>query len=859
MDNYQKLYITRLEQWKERLEYSLFTQSLPLPAKVSTVFTVDKILSFSKKDTLRYRPISIGDTWGKTWQLALFHIKFVPDAKWQDFPLLAYIDIGGEGLIYDRQGNPIQAITNGSVFNVDPFKRGYVHLTKYKKNKEIELWIEATASGLFGIDKPNDPYLEDTQMHGTYEAKIRKMEYTIFDKKLWDFICDVDVLVSLLRGLDDTSVRKARLLELLMEAAAVYADKKENLSKAKKITDALLRNKAEPSALIALSVGHAHIDTAWLWANSETKRKCVRTFSSQLELLDRYPDYIFGASSAQHYVYIKEQVPSMYKRIQQYVKEGRWELQGGMWIEADCNIPSGESHIRQFLYGKNFFMDEFGIDVTILWLPDVFGYSANLPQIMKGCGVDAFLTQKLSWSQFNTFPHHSFHWQGIDGTSVLTHFPPEDTYNSILSPDGSNVSEGMIGAQKAFIEKGKIDEFLVLYGVGDGGGGPTDEMIERGRRMANLEGVPKVQFATSKALFSKLHKQSALLNTWVGELYLEYHRGTLTTQAKVKYYNRKLEYALQSIEKIACMGTLSSYPQKELDRWWKTLLLNQFHDIIPGSSIHKVYEETHKQYKEMDIAIKKESKKILSSYTKKNPNALTVFNNHSYNSRILFELPKSWEQYTLVDTEGNEIPSQGTIACLTMKQHQISTLFKSKRKKTLTQMQKSLVLENTKIRYRFDNKGRLINIYDKEHTKIVLAGIGNVFTLYEDRPHIYDAWDIDQYYENCIQQRPEAEQVILEENGPVYSSISFVYNFNHSLLQQRVVLYKHSKRLDFITEVEWKERHSMLRVHFPVSIYNSVASYDIQYGYIHRPTHRNTSWDKARFECMPINMQIFQT
>ena len=399
-------------------------------------------------------------------------------------------------------------------------------------------------------------------------------------------------------------------------------------------------------------VGHAHIDVGWLWPVAESIRKAARTFSTQLANMERYPDYIFGASQAELYMMIKENYPVLYERIREKVKEGRWEIQGGMWVEADCNLISGESMIRQFLYGKNFFMDEFGYEVRNLWIPDVFGYSASMPQIIKKCGCDYFLTQKISWSRINKFPHNTFRWRGIDGTEVLTHFPPENTYNALCTP------LQRVEAENRLKENAYLDEFMSLFGIGDGGAGPSEEHLERNERMRNWDGCPKVRYGTAAGFFERLSAHESKLPYWDGELYLEMHRGTLTTQAATKRGNRYCEQALAALEFFASCADIKDYPVKMIAESYRNLLRNQFHDILPGSSIKKVYDRTEKEYAETLVNCKKEMEKIAARLFETAPDCCTIVNTLSVPWSGILTLPEIWQGYEVIGAEacnGKEI------------------------------------------------------------------------------------------------------------------------------------------------------------------------------------------------------------
>jgi len=603
------------------------------------------------------------------------------------------------------------------------------------------------AIGYLGINLPFDPKPSSPDQYGEFKSTVNDVTFGIFNEELWQLWLDIEVLNGLVKNLPRKSVRRSRIIRNVNIAIDAFKDDSCNANVSRNILKKELEKSASESDLSVLAVGHAHIDTAWLWPVSETKRKIARSFSNQITLLEKYPDYIFGASQPQHYVFAKEHYPEIFEKIKKFVKEGRWELQGGMWVEADNNLISGESLVRQIIHGKNYFMDEFGFDVKNLWLPDVFGYTASLPQILKKSGIDYFLTQKISWNQINEFPHNTFYWRGIDGSEVLSHFPPENNYNSFLNPDY------LIPGRDNFKEKDFIDEFISLFGVGDGGGGPKSESIEFGRRMTDLEGVPKVRFGRADSFFEDLNKQSSDLPVWDGELYLELHRGTLTSQALVKKLNRKLELKLRELEILFSCLPLENYPSQELNNIWKKVLINQFHDIIPGSSIPTTYQNTHREYEESLEYCNKLVGDAASLLFEQSENSITLFNTLSYKYSGVINLPKNWAG-GVKDSEKNIINVQEEngqlIADVIVEPLSFITLYKSGKFENRVITNPDLILENEKVLYEFDTDGRIIKAMDKDLDINILAenGIGNLLSLYDDHPLEWDAWDVDIYYEN---------------------------------------------------------------------------------------------------------------
>ena len=835
--------VSRIEQWNNRLKDNFVEDRTTLTSKYAWS---KNAVPFSEKNKLKYKPITKGKSWGKEWDSAWFCLNGHIKKEWRGKKIIADLDFSGEGLVYDPKGKEIQGITNASIWDQN-FVRTRVLIPKTCiKNNEVEIWVETAANSLFGIFVDVDPEQDNPKRHGTFDAKVQTIDIGIFREDIWHLYLDVRILLGLIEKLEKDSTQRLRIINSLNKAVIAFKDDKKDANSSRNILSAELNKRASSSELKVAAVGHAHIDTGWLWPVKETIRKCARTFTTQLDLIERYPDYVFGASMPQHYQFMKDFYPSIFKRIKAAVKKGQWELQGGMWVEADCNLISGESMVRQLLYGKIFFKKEFGVDVDNLWLPDVFGYSAALPQILKQAEIDYFLTQKISWNQFNDFPHQTFNWRGIDGTEILTHFPPENTYNSELD------TKFLMPAQKTFKEKDKLNEFMSLFGVGDGGGGPKPENIELGKRLKNLEGAPKVSFDHAKNFFRRLNRKKNQLETWVGELYLELHRGTLTTHGLVKKQNRKLENKLKAVEFLWSNCDLKSYPHNDLDEAWKKLMINQFHDIIPGSSINLVYKNTHKEYEGIHKTCDKLLNKSASILFKKDKNSFTIVNSLSYPFKGVVKIPYKYKGYQIISDDKISLATQQVnkdIVCFVdLEPFSFKTFSKGQKEKSKTVNHSSLVLENNYVKYEFHKDGTLKSAYDKELKLNFLGSNGNVLSLYEDRPLNWDAWDIDFYYKDSLLETSKVERIEKVRAGVVNSSLNISYTIGNSTIKQHISLSNHSKRLDFNTSVDWKEKHKMLRVHFPTTITNEQATFDIQYGHVKRNTHKNTSWDKAKFE-----------
>ncbi|MBR2632473.1 MAG: alpha-mannosidase [Lentisphaeria bacterium] len=825
------------EKFLERLDNNFLFDKHELEAVC--YHTVEPV-PFEKRCSGVEMHVKQGDFYAKRWENAWFHFTCDVKPEWVGKPVWVRLNLGAEVLIFDNSGVPVFGLTTHSIYNPYYKKEYYQVLPCAESGSKIDFWCEAAANGMFGEDE-TDP-----------DGLCRNMQIGVFDEEMFQLFADVNVLFSLFESYEKPCARKKQIASALARAEAVFADDPANASAARAILKKQLEFKATDSELTATTIGHAHIDVGWLWAVRESIRKAARTFSSQIANIEKYPEFIFGASQPQLYAFVKEHYPELFEKIRAQVKAGRWECQGGMWVEADCNITSGESMIRQFIHGKNFFMDEFGVDVKNLWIPDVFGYSAAMPQIIKKCGCDYFLTQKISWNQFNKFPYNTFMWQGIDGTKVLTHFPPEDTYNSSADP------KGLIKARDNFNEADIIPEFMTLAGIGDGGGGPAMRYIENTRRCADLEGVPKVKFGTAAAFFERIKEYIPRLPAWVGELYLELHRGTLTTQSRTKRGNRKCEQLLAATEFIYSSLPTEKYPAAVLDKMWKTLLCNQFHDIIPGSSVRQVYTVTEKEYADI---IEKCSKLIREAGEMFNacPDSLTLVNTLSYPVQELIKLPDSWSGCSVTDENGTPLPVQqdeDALWCL-VDVAPCSKLVISKGSKANAAAQLNdgkLVLENELIRYEFDRNAVLLSAYDKERGMEIISGSGNNLNVYVDNPKCWDAWDIDVNYMDGVPAGAVGVSAVKKSSGALRQSLEFELACGkNSTVNQQVVLSSGSKRLDFVTRVDWHERHKMLRVAFKTAVNSTEASCDIQYGYTRRPTHTNTNWDFARFEVAAHN------
>lgn len=618
-------------------------------------------------------------------------------------------------------------------------------------------------------------------------------------------------------------------------------------------------------------VGHTHIDVSWLWDLYQTRHKAVRSYATVLKLMERYPEFTFMASQAQLYQFVKEDQPELYARIQQAVADGRWEAEGGMWVEADCNLPSGESLVRQLLYGNEFFETEFGRRSRVLWLPDVFGYSAALPQILKKSGINYFFTSKLSWSEFDLVPYDTFQWKGIDGSTVLTHFTPARDY--VEKPQGerpffttysARLSPLQVkGGWQRFQQKGLDTHFLISYGYGDGGGGPTEWMLENARRMHSpVQGLPAVRHTSVRSFFEQLEKRvegDRHLPKWSGELYLECHRGTYTAMARNKRSNRLMERELRETElwrEYAFKSTGLPYPNEKLRSIWRRTLTLQFHDILPGSSIKKVYDDSQKMYEELFAELKELKEEAHSTLSKALSDHILLYNSSSRVRDDIVCFQAQREVAALEDVDGIRYPVQHLAegACAFVKG--LAPMGATQMRLIKGTCENRCMDITTKYFHtpyfegEFDRSMRIISLIDKRcGRQLVKEGqVLNRIVCYENLPHNYDAWDINIYYHERYWEVDELLSARIVEQGPVLTKIRCEYRFNRSSIVQTIVFYQEIDRIDFETQIDWKESNYLLKAHFPVDIFYNEATYDIQFGNIKRPTHQNTSWDKAKFE-----------
>ena len=668
-----------------------------------------------------------------------------------------------------------------------------------------------------------------------YDIKVPYDACRMLDKNDTDYIRMMSVLVDAVNMVDFREPHSEKFYRSIKEAT---------LFMEKEFYEKLCDTKNKP---VVHCVGHTHIDVEWLWARAQTREKIQRSFSTAKTLMDRYPEYNFMLSQPELYRYLKEEAPEKYEELKELVRIGRWEPEGAMYLESDCNLTSGESLVRQILFGKRFFRKEFDKDNKILFLPDVFGYSAALPQILKKSGIEYFVTSKISWSDTNTMPYDMFNWEGIDGTKIFTFFITAQDLGGIPGVDGKDQTtyNGQISASYAkgtwdrFQQKEYTNSIFLPFGFGDGGGGPTARMLEEQRRLEKgIPSLPVTRMSTlssylqeAKSQFDNTCKRTGRTPAWVGELYLELHRGTYTSIAKVKKSNRYSEFLLGNVEALSVTDLFfgGSYDALGLNKYWRKTLHNQFHDILPGSSIKAVYDGTDKDYEE----IAKFGEGVIFNKLSEIANRIDT------DGGILLYNPTGFDRNAVVQTNGyvetkDVVPPFGW------------TVVKNTEHECKVKIN-ALTVENDYYVITLDENGQITKLFDKRVQRECLTGNGNVLVAFEDYPTLYDAWEIEKQYK--LKSYELSEKAVIT---PIFDGTraGFVIerSYMNSKIKQTLWLYSESSRIDFETDMDWHEHHQILKATFPLNVHATSATFDVQYGHVTRPTHENTSWDKAKFE-----------
>ena len=848
----------RIENWRKELPRHFYRS---LGILDMSGFTTRELLSSEVALQGKFRPMPVGTPWGAKWEYGWFKSEITLSAEAAGKRIVARLDVGGESLVY----------VNGKIVGARDQQHGEILLAQSGvPGERYVILVEAYAGHglLAGWEVgPVPPGRETVPEPGPTQTGVGESTFGIWEEEAYQLWLDVETLYQVRDNIDPNSLRVAEIDQALRDFTVIvdfelpYEERLATFRAGRERLEPLLECVNGSTAPTLFAFGHAHIDVAWLWPLAETQRKCARTFSTQLSLMEEYPEFKFLQSTPQLYRYTQVHYPELYARIKQAVQAGKFIPEGGAWVEPDTNISGGESLIRQFIHGKRFFRQEFGVDNELLWLPDVFGYSGALPQIMRGCGIKYFATAKIFWNYNggDPFPYNTFMWEGIDGSDVLVHLCND--YNS--RTDAASV----IQRWNERVQKDGIATRLMPFGYGDGGGGATRDHLEYLRRMRDLEGVPKTRMASPVEYFRDQEARGTH-NRYVGELYFQAHRGTYTSQAHTKRGNRKSELALREAELwgVAARALAgSAFPTEAIDEAWKTVLLNQFHDILPGSSIHRVHEEAEAGYADV-LATAEQAARAATAALTDQSQAVTVFNSLAWERSALVALPDGMKGAS--NAAGETLPTQmmdgktwvqvTAPACgwttLQLRSGQAhldpGQALRPASSGTVANTLRATptLLENDLLQIEFNATGEITRIWDKETSREWAAEVCNSLKMYKDVPTSWDAWDLDSMYALTPVELDVHATVEVVTSGPLVTTLRVTRKLNQSAMTQDISLRRGSRRVDFHTVLNWQESHKLLKVNFPVDLHTNEAIHEIQFGHIRRPNHLSRPFDADRFE-----------
>ena len=883
-------------EWQDRVKHWIRTLKddfyEPLGEISWEAFTTMEYLTPQEAQEGDFAPVGPGFTWGREWEYAWFKGAITLPERAQGQRIVMDLKPDGESALFVN-GKAFGTYRASWVYEPHHFMEDNVLSACGKKGEHFDLLME-TYAGHFIPEAPTGgcatgPVLPGAYRDGAEEGKRRvlgKCTYGIWNEEAYQLYMDVSTLSMLLTTLEENSLRAARIAKALQQFTLIadFEQPREGrIASYKEAREALrpvMEAKNGSTAPVFYAVGNAHLDLAWLWPMAETYRKTERTFAAQLRLIEEYPEYKFIQSQPASYEMCKKYYPELFARIKEAIKGGQWIADGAMWVEPDTNMASGEALIRQLVHGKRYYKEEFGVDSEILWLPDTFGYTAALPQILKGCGVKYLVTQKIFWSynEGEQFPYHYFTWQGMDGSQIVSFLPTSYTYRT------DPIEANRIWKERTQLQD--LDAFLMPYGYGDGGGGPARDYVEYAKRQEDLEGSVKVKMAGPAEFFHDMEQQGGPVNTYVGELYFSAHRGTYTSQAMIKQNNRLSELAMREMEMWSClaMNKGMEYQLSRADALWKEVLLHQFHDILPGSSIARVYVEAEKAHKEIQKGAAEMKEKAFAVLTGlSNEQAVTVFNSLSFERTALVELPERFSGgartleglpvpvqsaeegesagnpggyavkalvtipscggVSLIPAEaGNACGEAGVVLAEAGKSAPVSA-----DQVTVRKQGESFVMENNRVKAVVNDQGEVVSFVLKSSGREFAAEPMNRFRLYKDVPRLFDAWDIDSnYIHQEIEALREAKVEVVSEGLEGVLKVSG--RIGNSSLVQYIRLEAEGTRLNFDTQIDWKELHRLLKACFPVNVYAENGINEIQFGYMERPAHRSRPYDKDRFE-----------
>lgn len=850
--HYEKM-LSKLRRLEETLNPYLFTKIESIPARA---YLSDTQLH-SIPDDKCFKDIKSGWKWGADGQYCWIKSEYVVPKELNGRDLFLMPKLGGYEAMLWVDGVPFGTYNNKITYTA----HGNHYCGLIRKNAESGEKIELAVEYYAGHDYHGcDPFSADLTQVNTYDFSFESLDICIKNDEICSFYFDLKTVNQLANDLPDSSFLKARTINALTQVHKIVYYSPDDvtmeeffdaLEKAHPYLTSILEEKNVDNAPQVGIIGHSHMDTAWLWHIDETIKKCARTYSNQISLMEQYPEYIFVQSSSCHSNMIREHYPALFKKIQNKVNEGRYEPNGAVWVECDCNITSGESMVRQFLWGQRFTQKYFNYTSNAFWLPDTFGYSAAIPQIMKGCGVDYFLTTKITWNDTNAFPYNTFYWQGIDGTKVFSHFNRTHCW-----PDAKEIRESVINEEHTTDQPGVTDKRLAAFGFGDGGGGPQFEMIEMARRCKNLNEIPNAYYTSVGDFMKNLESTAVNPNTYRGELYLELHRGTLTNQHEIKRNNRKAELLLRDYEMLTVSESIKNAAPCSTqcsNKFYKTLLINQFHDILPGTCINKA----HTQCKAEMRAMIKDVREEISKITNKNENGISITNTLSFDRRDVVFLENngkcldypSQQKYT--DIRSKDMCLLGGITVPAMSSVHLSYTDN----KAIDDSKSAFSYSGNKLttpfaEIEFNENGFISSFIDKQADRQLVDGLAfNTFVMAEDVPSSWDNWDIDADIE--LKFKPCAELLKREvvSDGAVAFIIRSTYKISRkSTITQDMMFFADSPEVRFDTYMDWNDNHRFLKTAFDTNVCEDFARQEIQFGYCKRPTTRNNSIEQAKFE-----------
>lgn len=848
--HYEKM-IAKLSRFEETLNPYLFTKTGTLPVKA---FVADKQYHTIPADA-KFEEIGSGRKWGGEGAYCWLKTEYTVPESLDGKDIFIMPKMGGYEAMLWVDGVPFGTFNTKIVYTSHGNHYCGLIRKNAKANEKIDIAIEYYA----GHDYHGcDPFSRDLRQVNTYDFTFESLDICVKNEEINKFYFDLKIVVQLATELPDSSFMKAQAINALTQVHKLLYYSPEDVSEeeffgairsAQPYLTKVLSLKNGDAAPVAGLIGHSHMDTAWLWHVDETIKKCARTYSNQISLMQQYPEHRFVQSSSCHSDMVRKYYPELFERIKEKVKEGRYEPNGAVWVECDCNITSGESMIRQFLWGQRFTDKYFSYRSDVFWLPDTFGYSASIPQIMKGCGVDYFLTTKINWNDTNAFPYNTFYWQGIDGTKVFSHFNTTHSW-----PDVKELRDCLVNEEHIKDQPTVTNKRLMTYGYGDGGGGPQFEMIETARRCEDLCDVPKTYHTTVSDFMKELESTCVNPNTYRGELYLELHRGTLTNQHEIKYNNRKAELALRDLEFLTVAENVKNdiaCSAEKTNKLYETVLLNQFHDILPGTCINRAHEECKAQMRQ----VIKDARAQIKAITDRTEDCISVTNTLSFDrSDVIFAEDKGRTvadviQQTYINPEGKKIRLIGGVTVPAFSSVRLDFgKEKAVINKPFSYAGNTLTTPFAKVS--FDKDGFISSFVDTIAQRELVSDIPfNTFLMAEDVPTSWDNWDIDADLE--MKFRPCA--VLLERSVVSQGEVAFIIRSKYkisekSTLTQDMIFFASSAEVRFDTYMDWQDDHRFLKALFDTDVREDFARHEIQFGYCKRPTTRNNSVEQAKFE-----------